>query len=117
MGTFSSNRLNSGYRGGINLYAYVGNDPLNLVDALGLSPDSPEATGGWVASAQNWLQSNASTIIDYGTMAAGVAIGVAGVALAPETGGVSLGVGPEAETLLAGGGAEELVSAAERAVR
>ncbi len=39
-----------GYRGGSNLYAYVGNDPLNLVDALGLSPDSP--------AAQSWLQTS-----------------------------------------------------------
>jgi RHS repeat-associated protein len=30
-----------GTRGGVNLYAYVGNDPLNLLDPYGLSPDSP----------------------------------------------------------------------------
>ncbi len=106
-----------GYRGGSNLYVYVNNDPLNLVDAPGLSPDSPEATNGWVASAQSWLQSNASTIIGYGTMAAGVAIGVAGVVLAPETGGASLGMELEAEALIAGGGAEELAPAAERAAQ
>jgi RHS repeat-associated protein len=29
------------YAAGANLYAYVGNDPLNLIDPLGLSPDSP----------------------------------------------------------------------------
>jgi RHS repeat-associated protein len=34
-----------GYAGGSNLYAYVGNDPLNLLDPLGLSPDSPQAAG------------------------------------------------------------------------
>lgn len=36
-----------GYRGGVNLYAYVGNDPLNLTDPLGLW-DSPQgcAAGG-----------------------------------------------------------------------
>jgi RHS repeat-associated protein len=34
-----------GYRGGINLYAYVNNDPLNLLDPYGLSPDSPSTTG------------------------------------------------------------------------
>jgi RHS repeat-associated protein len=30
-----------GYRGGSNLYAYVGNDPLNLVDPYGFTADTP----------------------------------------------------------------------------
>jgi RHS repeat-associated protein len=30
-----------GYAGGANLYAYVSNDPLNLIDQLGLSADQP----------------------------------------------------------------------------
>lgn len=30
-------------QGGRNLYAYVNNDPLNLVDLFGLAPDSPQA--------------------------------------------------------------------------
>jgi RHS repeat-associated protein len=30
-----------GYKAGSHLYAYVGNDPLNFVDPLGLSQDSP----------------------------------------------------------------------------
>jgi RHS repeat-associated protein len=51
-----------GYAGGSNLYAYVKNDPLNLIDALGLLPDSPEATSGWVASAQSWLNSGVQSI-------------------------------------------------------
>jgi RHS repeat-associated protein len=34
-----------GYAGGANLYAYVDNDPLNLVDPLGLC-DSPQCGGG-----------------------------------------------------------------------
>lgn len=33
----------AGYSAGTNLYAYVFNDPLNLIDALGLAADSPEA--------------------------------------------------------------------------
>jgi len=35
----------SGYGGGIHLYAYVNNDPLNLVDPFGLSPDGPSPWG------------------------------------------------------------------------
>jgi hypothetical protein len=60
-----------------------------LVDALGLSPDSPEATSGWVASAQNWLQSGvqtfgnslASSIAVPGFAGAGEAIGQVGANL------------------------------------
>ena len=34
-----------GYAAGTNLYAYVGNDPLNLVDPLGLAKDGPLSIG------------------------------------------------------------------------
>jgi hypothetical protein len=34
------------YAGGSNLYAYVGNDPLNLVDPSGLIRDNPSPSGG-----------------------------------------------------------------------
>jgi RHS repeat-associated protein len=34
-----------GYSGGGNLYRYVRNDPLNLIDPFGLSPDNPSGTG------------------------------------------------------------------------
>ena len=40
LGRFLSTDL-IGSKGGINLYAYAKNDPLNLADAYGLSPDSP----------------------------------------------------------------------------
>jgi RHS repeat-associated protein len=33
-----------GYEGGANLYAYVGDDPANMVDSLGLAPGDPYAT-------------------------------------------------------------------------
>jgi len=35
-----------GYSGGAHLYAYVGNDPLNLVDSTGLLSDNPQSGGG-----------------------------------------------------------------------
>ena len=40
-----------GYSGGSNLYAYVGNDPLNLVDPFGFAADSP--SGVAASSSQN----------------------------------------------------------------
>jgi RHS repeat-associated protein len=33
-----------GYAGGVNLYAYVGNDPLNATDLWGLAADGPQRT-------------------------------------------------------------------------
>jgi RHS repeat-associated protein len=41
-----------GYRGGANVYVYVSNDPLNLVDPLGLAPDSPSTSTNETADAQ-----------------------------------------------------------------
>ncbi len=57
-----------GYRGGINLYAYVGNDPLNLVDVFGLTPDAPNGGGNWNAFANSvgsGLQSIGGGLQDY----------------------------------------------------
>jgi RHS repeat-associated protein len=36
----------AGTAGGVNLYAYVGNDPLNLLDIFGLAPDIRRGTVG-----------------------------------------------------------------------
>ena len=43
------------YRGGIHLYAYVGNDPLNSIDPFGLAADSPSSS-----NAPSWSQNNSS---------------------------------------------------------
>jgi RHS repeat-associated protein len=42
-----------GYAGGNHLYAYVGNDPLNLVDPFGLTRDSPWGVNPPSSSPQN----------------------------------------------------------------
>ena len=44
-----------GFQGGTNLYAYVSNNPLNLLDPFGFSQDSSRGAGGWLTAAQNWL--------------------------------------------------------------
>jgi RHS repeat-associated protein len=45
-----------GYAAGSNLYAYVKNDPLNFIDSLGLTADTPQGTGSSLSTAQSWLQ-------------------------------------------------------------
>jgi RHS repeat-associated protein len=46
-----------GYAGGLNLYAYLGNDPLNSVDSTGLSPDTPQQVQSSIKFAQQtWDQ-------------------------------------------------------------
>jgi len=51
-----------GYAGGSNIYAYVGNDPLNRVDPTGLVPDGPQGNQAWagrVGNAWNSIESGA----------------------------------------------------------
>jgi len=43
-----------GYFGGINLYAYVGNNPLNWIDPFGLLDRPSQRMGGW-GKAENFL--------------------------------------------------------------
>lgn len=64
-----------GYQGGINLYAYVGNSPVNLGDPLGLqaSPQGGSSASSWLVamgSGQDaWLQ--AETVSPHSALALG----------------------------------------------
>ena len=84
-----------GYNGGINLYAYVGNDPLNLTDPSGLAA---EAAGGLLSqmnpigtanAAENGTSPNstAQAAAIGGTIGAGVGV-VASAGCDAGTGGV-----------------------------
>lgn len=71
----------SGYQGGANLYAYVGNDLLNLLDPSGLAPDNPQAN-----AATQTTNATALVLPAAGGLAAGggegtIATGLGGVSL------------------------------------
>jgi RHS repeat-associated protein len=51
-----------GRKGGINLYAYVGNDPLNLVDATGRSADSPTSGVGLTSTTPGSIGTSAEQL-------------------------------------------------------
>jgi RHS repeat-associated protein len=48
-----------GYRAGTNLYAYVNNDPLNLLDPYGFAADSPQSA---LAGFENYLSESAEAL-------------------------------------------------------
>lgn len=58
-----------GYSGGINLYAYVNNDPLNLLDPFGLSPDSPQSNYGYGYGANAMRAADNLSAGNYGAAA------------------------------------------------
>ncbi len=105
-----------GYAGGANLYAYGNNDPLNLVDPFGLTPDSPSfgqslaqasinsVPGAYYAglAQQQFQQGNYGSATVYGT--ASVADAAVGV--------LTLGLGTKVEAGLraAEGVGSELIS-------
>jgi RHS repeat-associated protein len=74
-----------GYTNGSNLFAYVGNDPLNMLDPFGTTADTPETSGGnggvgyW--NAQMAAFGLAATTMSNAGKAAGI---VEAVGLGPE---------------------------------
>jgi uncharacterized protein RhaS with RHS repeats len=65
-----------GYEGGVNLYVYVGNDPLNFIDPLGLVADSGLDDSGFLsflAPVPALARQGAAAVIAAATEAAGVA--------------------------------------------
>jgi RHS repeat-associated protein len=103
-----------GYAGGINLYAYVGNDPLNLIDPFGLAPSLGQSflQGAVNAVPGAYYQGLAQQQFgqgNYGNAAVYQAVALADAALGIATLGVSTRVGTGVRAL------ESLAPAAERA--
>ena len=73
-----------GFNGGINLYSYVNNDPLNLVDPFGLSPDSP-STAGASTLALPGVSTAGGSIATAGAGTIAATLGLAGAALLATT--------------------------------
>ncbi|MCK1511032.1 hypothetical protein IVB22_00270 [Bradyrhizobium sp. 190] len=65
-----------GYRGGNHLYAYVGNDPVNLIDPFGLASDNPSTNSASTIA----LPAVGGASGAAATAGAAVAIGAAGAA-------------------------------------
>jgi hypothetical protein len=56
-----------GYQGGINLYAYVNNDPLDVLDPMGLAGDSPQTNYGYGYGANGQRATDNLNAGNYGT--------------------------------------------------
>jgi uncharacterized protein RhaS with RHS repeats len=104
-----------GYGGGSNLYAYVGNDPLNRIDPFGLC-DSPQGCGGGsgtplaagVAVLAPAFQGAGSLAVGGGFASAAIATGgalaVLCVALCPSP------IGPDLQVLKSQQGPKEILT-------
>ncbi len=73
-----------GYIDGMNLYAYVNNNPLNWLDPWGLCKEDEENGGGWWQNLKNWFIGLWGAK-DY-TLPPGVSEGVGVAKLAPDIG-------------------------------
>jgi hypothetical protein len=62
-----------GYQGGSNLYAYVGNDPLNLLDPFGLVQDRQGGWGGLLQDVGRYLGTSADALSRMPSGLAGMA--------------------------------------------
>ena len=110
-----------GTKGGINLYAYVGNDPVNLLDPFGTTAKMPGSSGGFIPSLgqglanavpgayyaglaeQQFQQGNYGAAAIYGTASiADAAVGIATLGVGAQM-GAGVRAAEEAATAAGGG--------------
>lgn len=113
----------AGTAGGFNLYVYVGNDPLNLVDIFGRTPDAPGAGGTWAgignalgnvgSGISSWLQTQIPEYdFDTGQQVGARSLGRAIAPYVAFTGAATAVVGGEAVAAAAAAGEGALDSGA-----